>query len=205
MYPLTCKAGGPAQPGAGALLVSADERVLRSVQDTIEVLAAQATMALERIAVTEAMTRQDRESYLHAVLANTADVVLIVDDDYRIRHVNSSLTDVLGVEPPAFAKLYDLVEPDDREQVDRTLTRALRSTDVDAITDSWNLRRRDGKLVFVEVNCRDLRRDRMVRGLVITMCDVTERRRHESDAIRDSVRTSSAGRNRRSAQSKYRR
>jgi diguanylate cyclase (GGDEF)-like protein len=45
----------------------------------------------------------------------------------------------------------------------------------------WRVKRADGRLVRVDVSGRDLRADPTVRGLVITLRDVTERRRLEDE------------------------
>jgi PAS domain S-box-containing protein len=131
-------------------------------------------------------------------------VVLIVDDDERIRYASPSLPTLLGGDPPTFAKLADLVDAGDYPQVARTLTAAQRASEQDGARDCWSMRRRDGTRMLVEVDCRDLRRDRMVRGFVFTMRDVTERRRHEQELIQRALRTSPAGQNRRSSADKFR-
>jgi PAS domain S-box-containing protein len=200
-------AQGSAGPDGGApgalLLVAADERVLAAMQDAVEVLVAQASLALERIALTDAVNRRDSDRYVHSVVRNTADVVLIVDETRRVRYASPSLAMVLGVELPPFASLSDLVHPDDFDQVTRTLGRTRRG-DSDGTHDTWNLRRRDGRRVLVEVSYRDLRHDRMVRGFVLTMRDITERRRHEQEMIRYALQSSPAGQNRRKSADKFR-
>jgi hypothetical protein len=49
---------------AGTVTVAADRRVLAAAQDAIEVLAAQARLALERIALTDVISRRDSDRYL---------------------------------------------------------------------------------------------------------------------------------------------
>jgi PAS domain S-box-containing protein len=119
-------------------------------------------------------------------------VVLIVEPDGEIRYASPSLATVVGVDPATLPALPDLVDPDDRGRLDDTLRRA----DPEGVRDVWNLRRTDGGRAVVEVSCRDLRADRMVRGYVITLRDVTDRRRHEQDLIRQALEASSAGQNR---------
>ncbi|MGC9668406.1 PAS domain S-box protein [Planosporangium sp. 12N6] len=193
----------PTTGPAGALFVAAEDQALDAMRDSLEVLAAQAALALERIALTEAINRRDGDQYVRTVVQNTADVVVVLDDDERIRYASPSLTRVLGVDLPAFPTLRDVIHPDDHEQVDRTLRRSQSTTESDA-RDCWSLRRRDGSRALVEVSCRDLRTDRLVRGLVITMRDVTAQRRQERELIRQALNDSPAGFNRRSSASKYR-
>jgi PAS domain S-box-containing protein len=187
----------PLVPGAGVLLVAAAEDALVATQDAVEVLAAQAALALDRIALTEAATRRDSDEYLRAVVRHTTDVVLVIDDDQRIRYASPSLRTVLGIEPPPFATLRDIVDADDHDQVRRTLLLG------DDARDVWSLQRPDHSRVLVEVSYRDLREDRLVRGFVITLRDITAERAVQQETVRRTIESSPAGQNRRSVSKKF--
>lgn len=202
--PLVRDHRGDGDPGIGTLFVAADERVLAAMRDAVEVLAAQATLALERIALTEAVARRDSDEYMRAVVQNTTDVVLIVDDDDRIRYASPSLSAVLGTAPPPFATLPDIIDAEDYPQVAHSLTLAQDAADQNGVPDRWSLLRVDGSRVLVEVNCRDLRQDRMVRGFVITMRDITEQHPDEQELIQRALWASPGGKNRRSSADKFR-
>jgi PAS domain S-box-containing protein len=184
----------------GSLYVAADAQALDAARDAVEVLAAQATLALERILLTDAMNQRDSERYLRTVVRNTTDVVLVVDSDERIRYASPSLVEVLGIAPPVSGLLRDIVDPDDHGVVRQTLSW---SGEPDRALDTWSLVRPDGTPALVEVTSRDLRKDRMVRGYVITMRDVTERIRLGKGASRRLPEDSPAGQNRRSATKKF--
>jgi PAS domain S-box-containing protein len=188
-------------PGAGALFVAADEPALLATQDALEVLAAQAALALERIALTDAANRRDHDEYLRAVVRHTTDVVLIVGDDQRIRYASPSLSTVLGVAPPVAATLQEVIHPDDLAQVRQTLD--LVGDEDEAVYDVWTLRRPDGNRVLVEVSYRDLRRDRIVRGFVLTLRDITDQQARRRAAILRALEASPAGQNRRSVAKKF--
>jgi len=193
-------------PGAGALFVAADEAALLATQDAIEVLAAQAALALERIALTAAANRRDSDEYLRAVVETTADVVLIIDEDQRIRYASPSLQSVLDIVPPPAATLRDIVHPDDHDQVAQTLAAAERLREATSGTgarDVWSLRRPDGSRAVVEVSYRDLRHDRIVRGIIVTMRDITEEQEQRLEGIRRTLDASPAGQNRRSVSRKF--
>ena len=70
--------------------------------------------------------------------------------------------------------------------------------------DTWHLRRPDGARVVVDVSCRDLRDDRMVRGYVLTLRDVTACRTRAEHEIRQALRNRPAGQNRESSANKFR-
>jgi PAS domain S-box-containing protein len=190
-------------PGAGALFVAADEPALLATQDALEVLAAQAALALERIALTGAANCRDSDEYLRAVVQNTADVVVIIDEDQRIRYASPSLQSVLDIVPPPAATLRDIVHPDDHDQVAQTLTAAERLRDGAGARDVWSLRRPDGSRAAVEVSYRDLRHDRIVRGIIVTMRDITDEQEQRLESIRRTLDASPAGQNRRSVSRKF--
>ncbi|HEY0697681.1 MAG TPA: sensor domain-containing diguanylate cyclase, partial [Micromonospora sp.] len=162
-------------PRVGALLVGADDAVLPLLRDSLEVLAAQAALALARISLNQEISRRDSEEYFRSLVQNASDVFMIVEGDQRVRYVSPSVSRVLGVEPAEGVELAAMVHPDDRPTVATLLV---------PTGEQWlarSLRRLDGERVHLEVSCRDLRRDRTVRGLVLTIRDVTERRRLEQE------------------------
>ncbi|MET7397425.1 PAS domain S-box protein [Dactylosporangium sp. NPDC005572] len=187
---------------AGVLYVAADREDLLTVLDAVSVLAGQAALALARISLTDAASRRDSDDYLRAVTAHSNDVVLVLDDDERVRYTSPSVTDVLGVWPTPFATLKEIVDPEDRAQVARTVERA-RAGERDSTRDTWSLARPDGTRVLVEVVFRDLRDDRLVRGMVVTMRDVTAARRHEHELLRRTFGDTAAAQNRDSSARKF--
>ena len=202
--PLTADLGAHGGGADGALFLAARGKALTTIRDAMEVLATQTTMALDRIALSNAIHRDDGERYLRTVVRNTTDVVLIVEDNDRIRYASPSLTTVLGVEPPPDAGLTDIVHHDHHEQLVRAMEQAGRSSDATGIRDTWTLRRADGGRVEVEVGIRDLRQDAMVRGFVITMRDASRQREREQELIRRALRGSGGWQNRRSSRSRFR-
>jgi PAS domain S-box-containing protein len=189
-----------ARPNGGALVLSGRMDMLTASRDALEVLAGQAALALDRISLVEAVGRRDSDLYLRAVIRNTADVMLVIDEDQQIRYASPALRELIGVaELPPFATLHDLVHPDDRGQV----RRALRDEGDGVVYCA--LQRTDERQILVEATYRDLREDRLVQGYVVTMRDVT----HSHDPMDRvphlaNVDGLPAWVNRRSAQHKFR-
>jgi len=170
----------------GILLVSAPEAALVDAKSTLSVLASQAALALDRVVISRELSRRRSEEYFRALVHNTADVILIVDDHNRIGYASPSAVAVFGEVELSGSDLLDLLDEADRAKAGRTLAqiRAGDSAvdDRDATEDEdWTVRRRDDSLVQVEVSCRDLRDEPTVRGLVVTLRDVTEQRRLERE------------------------
>jgi diguanylate cyclase (GGDEF)-like protein/PAS domain S-box-containing protein len=177
-------------PFVGLLLVGADEWTLLALEGALEVLASQAALAIERVALTYEVNRRNNEAYFRTLVHNTSDVILIVGDDDRIGYASPSATAVFGIDTMTGVALKDVMQPKYRELASETLE-WMRDERIDNHSADWHVLRSDGRCIEVEVDCRNLRHDRTVRGLVLTLRDVTERRQLERElthrAFHDSL------------------
>jgi PAS domain S-box-containing protein len=198
--PLWLEPMAVARPSGGALVLTGRRDVLTVTRDALEVLAAQAALALDRITLVEAVGRRDSDQYLRTVISNTAELMLVIDDDGRIRYASPAVHDLVGGDKlSALATLTDLVHPDDQGQVRRAL-----GSDGDGKL-FCALRRADESQILVEATYRDLREDRLVRGYVVTMRNVTDAHDPVEQTPRlENVDELPAWVNRRSAQHKFR-
>ncbi|MFC4071956.1 PAS domain-containing protein [Actinoplanes subglobosus] len=188
-----------ARPSGGALILVGRREPLTAARDTLEVLAGQAALALDRICLVEAVGRRDSDLYLRAVIHDSAEIMVVIDEDRRIRYATPSLRELLGVDDlPPLATLDELVHPDDRSQ----LCQAFHDAGDGVVFCS--LSRADQSEVLVEITYRDLREDRLVQGFVVTMRDFpqghepNERLRHG-----DNLDELPARANRRSSRHKF--
>ncbi len=190
LCPLLLDERTAASPRVAGLLVAADEAALVGLQDSVEVLTTQAAVAVERIALSREIDRRNSEEYFRTLVHNTADVILIVDDEDRIRYASPSAATVFGREPRKGTPLEHLLHPDHRAAVKQALAQVRDHEDGGDLAD-WRVLGGDGSAREVEVTCRDLRHDRTVRDLVVTLRDVTERRQLERElthrAFHDSL------------------
>jgi diguanylate cyclase (GGDEF)-like protein/PAS domain S-box-containing protein len=162
----------------GALYIAADQADLVELRSSVEVVASQAALALERIRLTEEINRHTNEEYFRTLVQNAADVILIVNDDYSVRYASPSALTVLGVEEPG--RLPDLIPLEDWPTIDQLL-RELRQDPHVPIVSDWTVLRTDGRRLQAEAVCRDLRSDTTVAGMVVTLRDVTEQRRLQQE------------------------
>ncbi|WP_306338078.1 bifunctional diguanylate cyclase/phosphodiesterase [Streptomyces sp. KL118A] len=166
----------------GVLIAAGPERQLGEIRGSLDILASHAGLALERIALRKEIIRRESEAYFRTLVRNTSDVILIVDDDDTVRYASPSARAVFGSAPPTGSVLPDLVDPRDRDRACRMFTALRTGAERDA-HDYWWVSR-DGRRIEVEVRCSDLRHDPTVRGLVVTLRDVTEQRQLEHELTR---------------------
>jgi diguanylate cyclase (GGDEF)-like protein/PAS domain S-box-containing protein len=166
-------------PLVGVLHVGAPDWALPGLQRAIEVLAAQAALAIERIGLSQEVTRRNSETYFRTLIQNTSDVILIVDDSDRIRYASPSVAVVFGGDPTG-AWMHEVIHPADRERLAGVLAAIRGGTGIQEGLDFRAVGNRPVE-VLLEMHCRDLRADPTVAGLVITLRDVTERRRLEQE------------------------
>ena len=198
--PLRLEPLAVARPSGGALILVGRRDTLTATRDSLEVLAGQAALALDRISLVEAVGRHDSDLYLRAVIRNSADIMAVIEEDRRLRYASPSLRHLLGVDDfPPLATLDDLVHPDDRNH----LRQAFRTSGDGVVFCS--LLRADDTQVLVEATYRDLRADRLVQGFVVTMRELTQGHEPDDDLPqRDNLDEQPSRVNRRSARHKFR-
>jgi diguanylate cyclase (GGDEF)-like protein/PAS domain S-box-containing protein len=190
--PLALRASVAGGPAASVLYVGADEPTLYLLKDSLEVLASQAALALDRIALTDEVNRRNSEAYFRTLVHNTSDVIVILDDSDRIRYASPSAAAVFGTETLAGVPIADLVDPVERPRM-AELAFQLRDTSTPHIRMDFRARHSDGRDLLVEIDGRDLRADHTVGGLVLTVRDVTAPRTLERELAHQAFHDSLTG------------
>jgi diguanylate cyclase (GGDEF)-like protein/PAS domain S-box-containing protein len=165
----------------GVLLVGAPERVLRSIRFALRALTAQAALAMDRVRLAQELLRRNNEEYFRALVHNTADVILILEDDDRVRYASPSATAMFGTAGIEGMPLLDLVDPASRDQAAAELASVRLTGDRAVLGSDWTVRGPNGPALQAEASWRDLRADPAVLGIVVTLRDVTEQRRLERE------------------------
>ncbi len=124
---------------------------------------------------------QEAVARFEALVRNTSDVILVTGPDRVIRYVGGPVRDGFGHEPEALVgrPLVDLVGEPDREKLIRVLSEVSASAGRPTRSE-WRFRCADGSLRWVEAILTNLEHDPHVRGLVLSLRDVEERKRKEA-------------------------
>src|SRR5919112_2881942 len=130
-----------------------------------------------------------------SLVNNSSDLITVLAPDGTIAYQSPSVQRVLGRRAPDVvgASLADLVHPDDRHDVNVSLTKLVEAAP--GATDNFGcrLRHEDGSWRHVESICTNLAHDPRVNGLVLNIRDVTEQaglRQSISDLLHNLARRS---------------
>jgi diguanylate cyclase (GGDEF)-like protein/PAS domain S-box-containing protein len=180
VVPMVVRSRAVGEPLIGTLVVAADDRRLGELQSTLEALAAQGALAMERITLTEEVGRHSSEQYFRTLVQNTADVILIVGENDVVRYASPSATALFGPGVAEGHRLPELVVEEQRPLAEDALDRVHRGEYPEG-EEYWSVVRADGSTGDVEISLRDLRDEPTVTGLVLTVRDVTDRLRLERE------------------------
>jgi diguanylate cyclase (GGDEF)-like protein/PAS domain S-box-containing protein len=181
LCPLTLRDRPSGDPLIGGLAVCGEQRALAGLSPTYEVLAHQVALAVERVTLSREVIRQRSEAYFRTLVQDTSDVILIVGDDGQVRYATPSVRSIFGDVSVVGTFLRELVGDGGSAEIIRALNRMRRYVGRSSYNEDWQITRRDGLAVQVQVRCSDLRGDDTVGGLVLTMRDVTEQRQLEDE------------------------
>ncbi|MFD0531128.1 PAS domain S-box protein [Kitasatospora arboriphila] len=188
--PLVLEKRPSGDPLIGALVVGGTEHRLTALWGTLDILAGQAALAVERVVLNDEINRRNSELYFRTLVQSASDVILILRADDTIRYASSSADRVLGYPSLDGQALTDLVPPEDSRAVNQALLR-MRTREQAEQREHWRLLRGDRTVIEAEVRWNDLRDDPTVGGLVLTLRDVTDQRQMERElthrAFHDSL------------------
>jgi diguanylate cyclase (GGDEF)-like protein/PAS domain S-box-containing protein len=129
------------------------------------------------------------EARLRTLLRSTPDIIAIVDPDGTLRYGSPAAAQVLGYADASQlgANMFDLVHPDDREQVAAAGVETM-SKPGPGPQIEFRMAHADGHWVWIESVSNNLVHDPEVAGVVITARDVTERREAEAKLAASEAR-----------------
>ncbi len=129
-----------------------------------------------RLREAEAAVRRS-EAHFRSLLENVADVIMRLDENGVATYASPSLRGLLGLrfEDWASRDLRALVQPDDLPVLDGVLARAACQPGT-AVHAELRLTRPDGACCVVEASFNNLLGAADVRGIIVTLRDVTERK-----------------------------
>ena len=139
-------------------------------------------LALESAALTEELVTRHSEARFASLVKNSSDVIVLLESDSTIRYASPSST-VLGYEPEALegSRFVSLVHGDDEALVTSFI--AGTGGREHAGPYEFRLRCADGRHIFAEALRTNLEQDPNVRGVVLNIRDISERKSFEEQLL----------------------
>jgi len=133
----------------------------------------------------------DRAETELALLDNTLDIVVVLDDEGRFQYANAALERVLGYDPAAVLgrNAFECIHPDDRGSVVDRFVDLVTASDRTHDEAEFRFRDDDGSWVWLSARMSS-ERAAGLGGYVVSCRDITERRRAETEKHRAHERLS---------------
>jgi diguanylate cyclase (GGDEF)-like protein/PAS domain S-box-containing protein len=188
LWPLTAGAPSPGDPPAGVLALVGERSSLQSRWSSLAILADEAGLAMERVLLTQELIKREGLELFQALVQDTSDAILILNDDATVRYASPSAKDIFG----------DITfEGTNVQALTAARTREWSPDEPDGPANGgnfhelWRMVCHDGRTIMVWVKYSDLRAEPSVQGLVLTVRDVTAQRRLQEElrhqAFHDSL------------------
>ena len=192
---LLCPVVEPDRPAGaelpGVLLAAGTEKRLSEMRSSLEILASHAGLAMQRMSLRREIGRRENEAYFRTLVHNAADVILIVGSDDTISYASPSARHMFGAVQLIGTSLPALVIEQDRRRAAWALA-AMRDGARSESQGHWGIHNGSDH-IEAQVRFRDLRDDRTVRGLVVTLRDVTEQLHLEQELTERAYHDSLTG------------
>ena len=131
-------------------------------------------------------TLREREERFRLLIQNSSDIITIVDEKGWQRFDGGPLERILGYQASELAGTsgFDLVHPEDRQETIRVFTEGVKQPGAKGSLE-YRCRHKDGRWITLEAVGTNLLLDPHVKGVVLNIRDITERKRAE-EALRAS-------------------
>jgi diguanylate cyclase (GGDEF)-like protein/PAS domain S-box-containing protein len=182
---------------SGVLVAAGGEVGRTEIIDAVCAMASQMMLALESAELAEQMLQRKNDIRFRSLIQNASDIILVVDTELRLTFHTPSAQAVLGRTNDQLVgqPIDSLVIAQDAGRARTLLRRCVGGNGPDhqpgVPDDEWHLADDSGRTRAFEVTCRNLTDDPSVRGLVLTLHDITDRRELENElkhlAFHDSL------------------
>jgi len=147
-------------------------------KELLQFVSSQVARAIERKQNEDALRASEQR--FRALIENTSDGICLLDADGRIRYSSPGSEAMLGYEPGELrGGLFDHVHPDDVALVAANLREVAGRPGVGVLTQARALKK-DGSTAMIEGLATNRLADPAVRGIVLNIRDLTERKQMEA-------------------------
>ncbi|CAN5697874.1 hypothetical protein BH10ACT1_BH10ACT1_23610 [soil metagenome] len=175
---------------SGAIILTSRRPIAATTRQSIETLASTVSLALESATLTENLLRRRSERRFRALVENSSDIVLVVNDERQISFASPAAHRLLGLAEKTLVGSHPArwVHPDDWPTLARVLDGAPNPTRDEGGEIEVRIRHIDGNHRWFEIRTKDLRHDPEIEGLVVTAREITDRKATEQRLAANEAR-----------------
>ncbi|HEU4648964.1 MAG TPA: EAL domain-containing protein [Gemmatimonadales bacterium] len=153
-----------------------------AVAVTILVVVRQVLTVRENVRLLAENAARQSEAWFRSLVQHSSDVIILLRSDGVIRFVSPSVSRVLRYDPAKLMdrSLTDLLHVEDRELARAFVAEAAKQPGVTTPME-WRFRQPDGSALHAETIATNLLDEPTVRGIVLNIRDVSERKRLEQE------------------------
>ncbi|HEX2575101.1 MAG TPA: EAL domain-containing protein [Aquihabitans sp.] len=175
---------------SGAMVVTTRRPIPATLRQSIETLASTVSLALESATLTENLLRRRSERRFRALVENSSDIVLVVNDERQITFASPAAHRLLGIREKALMGSHPArwVHPDDWPALAAVLDGGGATEDTEIGELEVRFRHVDGSHRWFEIRTKDLHHDPEIEGLVVTAREITDRKATEQQLAASEAR-----------------
>ncbi|CAN5868348.1 hypothetical protein BH23ACT2_BH23ACT2_11590 [soil metagenome] len=173
----------------GAVIVTTRRPISATLRQSIETLASTLSLALESATLTENLLRRRSERRFRALVENSSDIVLVVDDNRQITFASPAAHRILGIPEATLVGSHPArwIHPDDWAAVAPVLD-APAQHETEGGQLEIRIRHVDSSHRWFEIRAKDLQHDPEIAGLVVTAREITDRKATEQQLATNEAR-----------------
>ncbi len=175
---------------SGAMIITTRRPMPATTRQSIETLASTVSLALESATLTENLLRRRSERRFRALVENSSDIVLVVNDERQITFASPAAHRLLGLPEKTLLGSHPArwVHPDDWPTLANMLDGGTDLQRTEAGEIEVRIRHVDGSHRWFEIRTKDLRHDTEIEGLVVTAREITDRKATEQQLATNEAR-----------------
>ena len=176
-----CSSRPCATASEGFFIVASEEPIADVVQNSLQALATQVSLALESATLTEQMHRRTSEARFGSLVRHSSDLITVLDADSKVIYQSPSIENVLGYTPDEIVGTrFDRLLPiGERNRLAHLLADDEVAGNGETQVIECGLDHVDGTTMQFEILHTNLLADEHVQGIVLNCRDVSERKAFE--------------------------